>query len=181
MSGILRWIRRGRGRQVPRPFAQKAVKPGEPFSLGGHIFRVIGNSTYEHDTLVRKVMREIGLLDTGMKAGETPDQYARRLMLDLTGSGRMPEIFGLLLIPDGTESERWSSALGEETAAFVGALSDPADKALLDNMAWSFLTDFFERGLGSWRNSTSSSEPAPAKTASVTSSPTTNATANGDG
>jgi hypothetical protein len=157
--GLLGLIRmRGRQRETRRPFSQKPAKPGAPLVMGGRTFRPIGESTVEHDFRFMALLRDLGLDDPHRLSSETPAQFAVRLLNDLMASGRALEALGYLLIPEGVESEDWTVAVGQETAAFLGQLSKPGDKAQVRALTLSFLIDFFERGLGSWALSPSSSE-----------------------
>jgi hypothetical protein len=170
---------RGRRRDTRRPFSQKPAKPGAPLVLGGRTFRPIGESTVEHDYLFIGLVRELGLDDPRLLPSETPEQFAMRLLTDVIASGRALDALGYLLTPVDVESEEWTPEIGSETVEFIGKLVDPADKALIRGLTLGFLSDFFERGLGSWALSTASSgEPTAAKSASPSMIP---ATATGSG
>jgi hypothetical protein len=165
---------RGRRRETRRPFSPKPARPGEPLVMGGRIFRPIGESTVEHDYRFMGLLRDLGFDDPHKLSSETPERFARRLLNDLLASGRALEALGYLLIPEGVDSERWTPDLGQETAAFLGQLSKPADKAQVRALTLSFLADFFARGLGSWDLSASSStEPEKSPNSSPMTMPGT--------
>jgi hypothetical protein len=151
---------RGRRRDVRRPLSQAPAKPGAPFVIGGRSFQAIGESTVEHDFRFMALLRDLGFDDPHKLASETPEQFGARLLNDLMASARALEVLGFLVIPVDVESEHWTPEVGAETAAFLGQLSRPADKAMVRSLTLSFLADFLERGLGSWTLSANSSGAA---------------------
>jgi len=122
---------------------------GEVHTLGGHTFEVIGESTVEHDLRFMGLVRLAGLDLPSMKEGETPAEFALRLLGEILASGHALSMLGCLLVPEGTASEDWTPDLERETAGFLGRLVQAEDKEKVNRLVISLLVDFFESGLGS--------------------------------
>lgn len=136
---------------------------GEQHVLGGQAFTVIGESTIEHDYTFFGICQAAGISSPKLEPGETPGDFAVRLLGDILGSGRALDLLGCILIPEGTSSEEWTKELCQETASFLGGLTSAADKKAINNLTLSALIDFFESGLASsiasLRSSMSESDP----------------------
>lgn len=116
-------------------------------TLGGRKFRPIRNSTVEHDFWLLDHVTEAGLDTLTMKGAETADQFAARLLREIIQSGKAFLLMGGLLIPDGIKAEDWTPEIALETAAFIEKLTDPADKALIQQSVVTMLIGFFTTGL----------------------------------
>lgn len=118
--------------------------------LGGRAFRSIGESTIQHDYTFMGMVREAGLDRPTLEPGETPQDFAARLLGEILSSGRAFDLLGVLLIPEGMEDTDWTPELGEETAAHLAHLTEPDDKAKVNGLVLSTLIDFFQTGLASY-------------------------------
>lgn len=128
--------------------------------LGGRAFVPIGESTVEHDFTFMGLIRAAGLDRVAIREGESAQDFALRLLQEAIASGKVLEMLGCLLIPEGTAPEHWTPRLGAETAAFFGGLTAAADKLTIQALVLSLLIDFFEQGLSSLETSRTSSEAA---------------------
>jgi len=154
---------------------KKKNETQEVISLGGRrFFRLTKGSTVEHDLWLMKRTTASGLIDAKMWSGETPESYAQRLLSMAIEGGVVLEMLGGLLLPEGLLPEEWTPQMGEETARFLGAITDDREKSLVNQLVLSILIDFFAIGLLSSARSRSSfgNEEKPAN-------PTSDDTANG--
>ena len=142
------------------PARRRAPPEGTVHVLGGRRFADTGESTVEHDFLLMGLIREAGLDEVVIQDGEAPEDFARRLLQEGLATGKVLDLLGCLLIPAEISSKDWTPVLGRETSAFVGGLTDPADKARVQALVVSLLTSFFVYGLSSvMRSPTSSAQP----------------------
>ena len=125
--------------------------------LGGRTFREIGESTLEHDLWFLGQRDRAGLTRLEMLQGETPEEFAERFTGELAGSGAALLMLGALIVPGDVRNEGWTPALAEDTARFLGKLSDPKDKLQVQGMLAGLVLRFFRAGSPSSRTSPSSS------------------------
>ena len=148
----------------------------EVITLGGRTFVHLGESTAQHDDWFMGRVREAGLDRVLLEIGEDPDQFARRILYQASGSGKVFEMIGALIVPEGMADASWTPEVALDTARFVGQLCDPEDKQRINNLTVTLLIGFFLGGLTSLETSKTSStdaEPAPGNS-------TTSATDAGD-
>lgn len=139
--------------------------------LGGRTFLPIGESTVEQDFRFLALIKRARIDEVLMDPGESPESFARRLLEVTIESGVILDLLGCLLIPEDTApqdrdpGEVWTRQMGEETARFLGQLHDPRDKAEVRSLVLSLLVSFFESGIVSlWNSTTSFAEAIPAPT-----------------
>ncbi len=137
--------------------------------LGGRTFLPIGESTVEQDFRFLALIKRARIDEVLMDPGESPESFARRLLEVTIESGVILDLLGCLLIPEDTApqdrdpGEVWTRQMCEETARFLGQLRDPKDKAEVRSLVLSLLVSFFESGIVSlWNSTTSSAEAIPA-------------------
>lgn len=130
--------------------------------LGGRAFRVVKVSTVEHDVWMMGKTAAAGMQQVTMLPGETPESFATRLTGEFARSGLVLVLLGGALIPAELEDLEWSPAVAAQTAAFLGGLTDPADKQLVLAQVASLVAGFFETGLMSCMTSRNSSAGAAA-------------------
>lgn len=135
----------------------------EKIRIGGRTFVPVKNSTIEHDFWLMAHIRGAGLDRIAIGEDEAPDDFAVRLLGEVIDSGRIFPILGGLFLPEKTSSLNWTPEVAEETAAFLKKLSDPGDKAQIQQQVVSLLLSFFQSGLASLRISRKSSETSPAE------------------
>lgn len=149
----------------------------EKHILGGRTFLTIKESTVEQDFLFLALVKRARLDDVVLEPGESPDDFARRLLEAAVESGAILEILACLLVPEEAAprgrdpGEAWTRAMSEETARYLGGLKKPEDKDKIRSLVLSLLIPFVESGIVSLRTSTTSSRAAVPKTSKDRRSP----------
>jgi hypothetical protein len=136
----------------------------EKIKIGGRMFVPVKNSTIEHDFWLMAHIRGAGLDRIAIEEGEPPEEFAVRLLGEVISSGRIFPILGGLFLPEKISSLDWTPEVAEETAAFLKKVSDPDDKALIQQQVVSLLISFFQSGLVSLRISQRSLGTGPRST-----------------
>lgn len=140
----------------------------EKHTIGGRTFLPLRESTVEQDFRFLALIKRARIDEVVMQPGESPEVFARRLLEATIESGVILDLLGCLLIPedcapqDRDPGEVWNSEVGRETAQFLGGLRDPRDKAQVRSLVLSLLVCFFESGIVSlWNSTTSFAEAIP--------------------
>ncbi len=133
----------------------------ETIRIGGRTFIPVRDSTIEHDFWLMAHIRGAGLDRIAIGDGEAPDDFAVRILAEVISSGRIFPILGGLFLPEKISPLDWTPAVAEETAAFLRKISDPADKAVIQQQVVSLLLSFFQTGLASLTISRKSSVTEP--------------------
>lgn len=144
---------------------QDQAPPGpevERLTIGGAVWRVVKNSTLEHDFCALRAARAVGVDSEGLLPGETAEGFAERVLYAVIDSGKIFDLLGCMLLPDQVPDEQWTPVEAERTATFLRALRDPQDKADVRVLVSSLLLGFFAEGLRSSTVSPSASK-APAQ------------------
>jgi len=128
--------------------------------LGGRKLRAIKTSTVAHDVWMMARVADAGIRQVTMLPGETPEAFATRLTGELASSGQVLNLLGGILIFEDREDLDWTPAMAAETAAFLGSLTEPADKQMVLSQVASLVAGFFEAGLTSFTTSPSYSGSA---------------------
>lgn len=142
----------------------------EKHVLGGRTFLTIKESTVEQDFLFLALVKRARLDEVVLEPGESPEDFARRLLEAAVESGAILEILACLLVPEQAAprgrdpGEAWTREMAEETARFVGGLKKPEDKDKIKGLVLSLLIPFVESGIVSLRTSMTSSRAAVPKT-----------------
>lgn len=113
----------------------------------------------DRDVYVMGLVRAIGLDELPILTGESPQQYAVRLLSHLLQREEVFRLMGGLILPEELEDLAWSRAVGAETAAFLAGLTEPADKAAVTDILIGVLVPFLQSGLVSLTRSAASSSP----------------------
>jgi hypothetical protein len=115
------------------------MKPDHSIPLGGRNFAPLGESTIEHDFYMLARLRRGGLDALVLTPDEVaePDRASARILVEAFESGVAYDLFGGLLVPEGTAPEAWTALQGVFASAVIG---------------------FFRAGLVSLRTFRSSSE-----------------------
>lgn len=143
----------------------------ETLLLGGRAFARAEDTTVEQDLFIMGRIREAGLNEITLRAGESPDEFSRRLIGDLAASGVTLPLLGGLIVP--AESGAWSPSLAASTAEYIATLADPEDKLRVNTLIVSMLLGFFESGIVSlheWKRSLDEMLADPDSTNSQTQS-----------
>jgi hypothetical protein len=133
--------------------------------IGGRTFTAVKDSTIEHDFWLMAHIRGAGLDRIEIGLNEPPEDFAVRFLSEVISSGRVFPILGGLFLPEDVSPLAWTPAVAAETEAFLKKISDPADKAVIQQQVVSLLLSFFQNGLASFtisrRSSTTAPEAAP--------------------
>ena len=148
----------------------------ERHKLGGRTFVAVRESTVEQDYTFLSLVAEAGISELTMEPEEAPDVFTRRILDATVRNGAVLKLLGCLLIPEemipkrsrfaigrkAEPGEAWTPELSEQTAAFLGRLTSPKDKAKIRELVLSLLLSFFESGIVSlWTTATSYDETIP--------------------
>lgn len=148
----------------------------EKHKLGGRMFFTAGDSTVEQDFVFVSLLRDAGLEELTMGAEEAASDFGARVLSAALKSGTVLKLLGCLLVPAELIPKRsrfalhrrvspgtlWTPQVGEETAAFLGALTTEVDKAKIRALVLSLLVSFFSSGIVSlWTTETSFDETIP--------------------
>ena len=140
----------------------------EKHVLGGRTFLPVSESTVEQDFRFLALVKQARIDEVTMVQGESPENFARRLLETTIESGVILDLLGCLLIPedrapqDRDPGEAWTRQMGDETARFLGGLRNPNDKAEIRSLVLTLLVSFFECGIVSlWTSKTSSGKAIP--------------------
>lgn len=129
----------------------------------------MGESTIEHDLHFMSLIERAGLSDLAVAEGETPAEFAQRVLKACSKAGAVLELLGCLLIPEDavptrephTEPGRvWTPELARATRVHLGAATDETDKATVQGAILGLLIHFFESGIVSLGTSPTSSKGA---------------------
>lgn len=154
--------------------------------LGGRRFRRVTHGSLEHDNELLRLLRLAGIRETATPAAA--DEIAWGAIERLLETKTMLPLLGCLIVPERAAARReaplaalWRSLMGQrppraapewspeiqaETAAFLGALDDPADKERVYQIISDLLFPFLSAGVLSWLRSPLSSAGAAAAPAS---------------
>jgi hypothetical protein len=127
-------------------------------TIGGRQFKAVTQSTLRHDYLTQAQILKAGLHRLEMLAEETADEFALRVMRKAALDGEIFLLLGHLLMPVEREGKEWTPQMAEQTAEFLGNVTEPKDKAVLKAQIGSVLSSFFANGLSSLSVSLSSSQ-----------------------
>ncbi len=145
------------------------------FKIDGQLYRMVERTTLANDFYVMKQIRASGLADCAPGEGESAEDFAVRLLYGVVASGAPFELLGGLLLPEGVSDDRWTPEQAETTAAMLGKVSNPEDKAVVQKILVSTITDFFREGLRYLKPSRSASkaqaQPGEKETGAAPSGP----------
>ncbi len=140
----------------------------EKHILGGRTFLPVTESTVEQDFRFLALVKQARIDEITMAQGESPEDFARRLLETTIENGVILDLLGCLLVPedrapqDRDPGEVWTRQMGDETARFLGGLRSPKDKAEVRGLVLSLLVSFFDSGIVSlWTSKMSSGEAIP--------------------
>jgi hypothetical protein len=140
----------------------------EKYTLGGRTFLPVTESTVEQDFRFLALVKQARIDEITMAQGESPEDFARRLLETTIENGVILDLLGCLLVPedraplDRDPGEAWTKQMGDETARFLGSLRNPRDKAEVRGLVLTLLVSFFDSGIVSlWTSKTSSAEAVP--------------------
>jgi hypothetical protein len=126
--------------------------------IGARVFLPVGQSTVLHDRWCTRYLERCGLIGIEPRDREDSGAFARHVTFNVSCSDDGLLLLGGMIAPPGRAGTRWTPKVARETAKFLGGLSDPRQKAMVNAIAAAVLADFFALGLHSWSGSPMSSE-----------------------
>jgi hypothetical protein len=152
-------------------FTQNHKKEGTQLSnaikIEGRDFKAVTNSTMRHDIWVQGQIERAGLTNLSIEPHETPEDFAMRVCRQAYMSIDIFVLLGGLLMPADQDAVNWTPKMAEETGDFLGAVTSPQDKAIVQGQINASLTSFFITGLVSLTVSQKSSQKPEAKSESA--------------
>lgn len=141
----------------------------EQFSLGGHVYEMVHDTSFEQDLWVMGHIHDARLYDVDAEAGMTATAIA--LITKAYRSGHLFAILAGLLVEENT---RWSPEQAAIIADRFRRLTDPKEKMVLQSSLVGVLERFFVSAVSSLKSSGTSSADARAD-----ATPSEDASANG--
>ena len=129
----------------------------EIIELGGKRFRVIEESTVEHDFTVIQLLADSGLDKFAQAEEESTADFSMRILRTVMVTGKSFDLLGAFLIPEDIPDLEWTPAIGLSTRKSISQITDAGDKILVRNAVVSMLLRFSMAGLFSWIASQKSS------------------------
>jgi hypothetical protein len=158
----------------------------ERHTLGGRVFLTVQVTSVKHDHMIQTLIREAGIDQVFYEADDTAEDYGLRVLETAIRSGAALGLLGCFLVPETAMPRRrlrlgrrpdpgtvWTPGMAEQTAAYLGDITDPLEKAKVNSLVLSLLISFFDSGAVSIKTTKTSSVPegAPATEMSSTGDP----------
>lgn len=117
--------------------------------LGGRIFQAIDfdKRTVMIDHYLSKIVRATGVDKVMPMDNENNAAYLIRMQAALVDSGKIPELLGGYLLPQGTVESEWTPVLAAQTAKFIKTLNTQQDRETVLTLGADIVFGFFEQGL----------------------------------
>ena len=106
---------------------------------------------------MHKHVRDANLDDVVFQPGETPTQFADRMLNHVLDSGHAMILLGGLLAPAELPEDAWSPTIADEMTTFLQKCTAPSDKQTIFGLLAQALIGFFQNGLASLMTSRTSS------------------------
>jgi hypothetical protein len=119
----------------------------EIITIAGQKFKPITNSTMRHDIWTQGQLERAGLSRVNLEAGETPEEFAMRVLRQAAMNSDIFLLLGGLIMPADVEPLKWTVEMAHETGEFLGNVTEPLDKAMVQAQINAALTTFFATGL----------------------------------
>src|SRR4051812_27600343 len=115
----------------------------ERYKIGGAVYVPVegANLTVEHDDWLLGRLHEAGMTHLEVGENEAAEDWARRVISELAASGRTMLVLAGLVMPEN--ATRWTPALAVESAAAIGAASDPESRSTVHGLLIGSLIGFF--------------------------------------
>lgn len=133
-------------------------RPGRARVLGIN-YVPVGPTSVLHDSEAARLADEIGFFEQPAE-GESIEDFVRRHTLKINSSGKIVDLLGYYLIPEGTPPGEWSLEMARETSRRLGSVSDPGDRAKVEKWLGEAVVYFFALARASWPGTPSSSNSA---------------------
>lgn len=117
-------------------------------TIGGRHFKYAGGlTTLRHDLATQGHLQRAGLSRLELLPAETAEDYALRVYRTAVGNGDMLALIAHLLLPEDLDPRSWTPEVASEMAVFLGAMTDPEDKARIQGVLRDALMGFLGAGL----------------------------------
>lgn len=112
-------------------------------------YRLIENTTFEHDLRVKEFLVANGLYLVEISQGSDfdADVFARELIAKLIKNATGVRLLSLLLVPEDVKDLDWTLEVGEATFKALMACNTAEDKRQIEVLMVNALTGFFVSGL----------------------------------
>src|SRR5574343_191341 len=145
--------------------------------FNGREFRVMKESTSEHDFLMMNLVRGMGLDTFEMKEGEKAEDYAMRLLETVIRSGKAFDLLAGFIVPVECSDTNWTQEIANQTANVLRKVTDPTEKSVINQQMVGLLISFFNTGLMVLKTSPNysvspSDQPSSTETGDITTTET---------
>jgi|SRR5579863_274753 len=141
-------------------------------------FRLMKQSTIERDIVLSNLLASSGAKQALVEALENGNDTDAAIFTAVMASGKLFEILGAALEPEGADALKWTPAVGAHTAQALKKITTPQAKRLLLTCVPALVTGFFLAGLHSATISRKSSQ-TPGRVRPDTASGATSTSATG--
>ena len=125
--------------------------------IGGRRFYAAASRSIANDFWIMSEAHRVGLANLHVEPGETPVDFARRVLNQAIEGGAVFTLMGGLLFPADMKPEEWTEKTAAETGAFLRSVVSEKDKEVIRSSVTAMLSNFFSHGLASATTSATSS------------------------
>jgi|1185.fasta_scaffold41111_2 hypothetical protein len=123
----------------------------ETLTIGGRQFKLVKDTNLRHDILTQCIFHDLHRHSSSvqMLEGETPEEFAVRILRKVAQDGEIFLLLGHVLMPAEREGKEWTPQMAEETAEFLGSVVDDGDKLIVHQHIAAVFIGLFTNGLSS--------------------------------
>jgi len=121
-------------------------EPVNSFPIADRTFRIVQQSTIEHDVYMMLVCKAAGIHGLRRAKNESPEDFAVRTHTTILESGQTCNLLGGVMLPAELSDLEWSKKIARETAEFCSRVTDEESKRAM-HLATVQFTAFFAAGL----------------------------------
>ena len=130
-------------------------------TIAGKAFKAVTDSTLEHDMWTLQQLQRSGIDTIVMEEGESADNFAQRMLIQLLTNGTIFDLLGGLLMPASLKGADWTPEIAAESAKLF-ARTTGDEKILVRKQIAGAMESFLAAGLlSSIRSRRSSALPIP--------------------
>ncbi len=115
----------------------------QTIELGGRAYAIPTDRSIANDLFIEAEAARAGLGELRMEDGESPDEFARRILRTAMQSGSLLRLLGGLLIPATLDVSDWTEETADVTAKHLASITAPADKDAIRAILAATLARFF--------------------------------------
>lgn len=143
----------------------------ESIELGGARYAVVKRPTLRQEVYIGALARRAGVIDPMPAAGEDPEAFATRVVMQANEAGVLFDLLGATLMPAGVAEKDWTPGIAEAIALQLGDLQDEKDKQRARQLIAEALVPFMRAGLASFTRTPGASPGAAASAGETVGSP----------